>query len=421
MTRVEVNTLRASEDFKQLVASIQTEFGSRLEIRMTELVNRLLLEQEERQRSVDDIRYQLEVKEKMTQEKSKHEREEMRDRYSAMDAVVRAEFQRKDEALLSIQTSLETQVRTINGWIKQEELARTQQEIMLRTEIAKITDGSKFDIEAFKQQQVQVTEKLADMIRMEVDSRLTTDKETKQLIQNLIKNVMVEVAGVKDLSDKTVQRLIKDVKDTAHDSAERAHFLSRYIDEEVVKVGGRVGKQVENIKTLCAKLTEQFKKHLINHENMKKDVYRRFEIIESHLPIYRSELYKLLEGTETRCLGKLKEVKDALEQTMLTNFTVLDERVDQFSELVDSNMETLRKGVQDNREVFVTVINKTNEEVEARYNSFVEDLEKVVAEVYGMQSKVDDADKGIKEESTKLNKAVADLEAHINTSIITVS
>ena len=110
------------------------------------------------------------------------------------------------------------------------------------------------------------------------------------------------------------------MKDTAHDSAERAHFLSRYIDEEVVKVGGKVTKQVENIKTLCAKLTEQFKKHLINHENMKKDIYKRFEIIESHLPIYRSELYKLLEGTETRCLSKIKEVKDAIEQTMLTNF-----------------------------------------------------------------------------------------------------
>lgn len=53
---------------------------------------------------------------------------------------------------------------------------------------------------------------------------------------------------------------------------------------------------------------------------MKKDVYKRFEIIESHLPIYRSELYKLLEGTEARCLGKMKEVKDAIEQTMLTNF-----------------------------------------------------------------------------------------------------
>jgi len=82
-------------------------------------------------------------------------------------------------------------------------------------------------------------------------------------------------------------------------------------------------------------------------------------------------------------------------------------------------METLRKGIQDNREVFVSVINKTNEEIEARYNSFVDDLEKVVNEVYSMSTKVDDADRGIKEESTKLNKAVADLEAHINTSIIT--
>lgn len=67
---------------------------------------------------------------------------------------------------------------------------------------------------------------------------------------------MVEVASVKEQSDKTLQKLMKDVKDTAHDSAERAHFLSRYIDEEVIKIGQKVTKQIENIKTLCAKLTE---------------------------------------------------------------------------------------------------------------------------------------------------------------------
>ena len=89
--------------------------------------------------------------------------------------------------------------------------------------------------------------------------------------------------------------------------------MSRYVDEEVAKIGQRVQKQIENLKTLCAKLTEQFKKHLINHENMKKDVYKRFEIIEKHLPVYRSELYKLLETTETRVLSKMKEVKDGLE------------------------------------------------------------------------------------------------------------
>ncbi len=82
-------------------------------------------------------------------------------------------------------------------------------------------------------------------------------------------------------------------------------------------------------------------------------------------------------------------------------------------------METLRKAIQDNREVFVSVINKTNEELEGRYNSFVDDLERVVNEVYAMQVKVEDGDKRIKDESGKLNKAVHDLEAHINTSVIT--
>lgn len=82
-------------------------------------------------------------------------------------------------------------------------------------------------------------------------------------------------------------------------------------------------------------------------------------------------------------------------------------------------MDTLRKAIQDNREVFVTVINKTNEELEGRYNGFVEDLEKVVQEVYDMQLKLDSADKNLKQDSTKLNKIVNDLEAHINTSFIT--
>ena len=85
---------------------------------------------------------------------------------------------------------------------------------------------------------------------------------------------------------------------------------------------------------LAAKLTEQFKKHLVNHESMKKDLYKRFEIVESHLPVYRQELFKLMEQSEARGLSKMKELKDALSNTILTNFTALDDRVDQFSELV---------------------------------------------------------------------------------------
>jgi hypothetical protein len=37
---------------------------------------------------------------------------------------------------------------------------------------------------------------------MEVDSRLSSDRETKTLIQSLIKNVMGEVAVIKEASEK---------------------------------------------------------------------------------------------------------------------------------------------------------------------------------------------------------------------------
>lgn len=230
----------------------------------------------------------------------------------------------------------------------------------MRTEIQKAQENNRFDIENFKNQQVQVTEKLSEMIKMEVDQRLQTDKESKNLYQGLIKNVMQDVAVLKETTELTVAKLAKDVKEASQDSAERAHFLSRYIDEEIIKIGQKVTKQIETIKTLCAKLTEQFKKHLINHENMKKDIYKRFEIIEGHLPVYRSELYKLLESNEGRAMNKIKEIKEAVEQTMLTNFQVLDDRVDKFSDLVDSNLETLRKAIGDNREVYVSLINKAN-------------------------------------------------------------
>ena len=85
---------------------------------MTDLVNRLLLEQEDRLRSIEEIKYQMDVKDKILNEKTKHERDEMRDRYAAMDSVVKSEFQRKDEAIMGLQQTLETQMRTINGWIK---------------------------------------------------------------------------------------------------------------------------------------------------------------------------------------------------------------------------------------------------------------------------------------------------------------
>lgn len=194
------------------------------------------------------------------------------------------------------------------------------------------------------------------------------------------------------------------MKETAQDSAERAHFLSRYIDEEIVKIGQKVVKQLESVKNHSSKLMEQFKKHLINHENMKKDMYNRFDIIDGHLPVYRSELYNIMEKSENRAMQKIKEIQASVESTMLTNFQVLDERVDKFSELVDSNMETLRKAVADNREVYIGIINKSNMSNEEKMNDLGDDIQKVGDSIYNIEAKLESLGGNNGEELVRLTR-----------------
>ena len=82
-------------------------------------------------------------------------------------------------------------------------------------------------------------------------------------------------------------------------------------------------------------------------------------------------------------------------------------------------METLRRALQDNREVFVNIINKTNEDFETKHNNLVEDLEKVADAMQTVRVKGDQGDRKIVEDTLKIQKLITDLEAHINTSIIT--
>lgn len=82
-------------------------------------------------------------------------------------------------------------------------------------------------------------------------------------------------------------------------------------------------------------------------------------------------------------------------------------------------METLRRAIADNREVFVSIVNKQSDEQRQTHDNLIEDLEKVIDEVYQMRVKAESSEKKVVEDTFKLQKAVNDLEAHINTSIIT--
>ena len=93
---------------------------------------------------------------------------------------------------------------------------------------------------------------------------------------------------------------------------------------------------------------------------MKKDIYARFEIIENHMPTYRSELFGIINTNEKRSSDQLQEVRKQLEENVQYNFNIMDERVDKFCDLMDKSLESLRQAVADNRDVYVSVINRSN-------------------------------------------------------------
>lgn len=74
----------------------------------------------------------------------------------------------------------------------------------LRSELAKIGDSVRYEVDGFRSQQLQVTDKISEMIRIEVDQRMQSDKDTKLLISNLLKNVMAEISQLKEGQEVTI-------------------------------------------------------------------------------------------------------------------------------------------------------------------------------------------------------------------------
>ena len=88
---------------QSLLRNMQGDFQNKLENRISETINRLITEHEERVNSQEEIKRNLDMRERMNMEKQNHDKEEFRARYENMDVLVRAEFQRKEDSIRQLQ------------------------------------------------------------------------------------------------------------------------------------------------------------------------------------------------------------------------------------------------------------------------------------------------------------------------------
>jgi len=58
----------------------------------------------------------------------------------------------------------------------------------------------------------------------------------------MLRGITEEVSSMKEEMDVEVIKLNKEMKEIANDNSERAHFLSWYVDDEIVKVSKKAAK-----------------------------------------------------------------------------------------------------------------------------------------------------------------------------------
>lgn len=68
---------------------MQADFQSKLENRVQETVNRLMMEHEERIRSYEEIKKNLDLRDRISNEKQMSEKMETKAKYDTMDSLVR--------------------------------------------------------------------------------------------------------------------------------------------------------------------------------------------------------------------------------------------------------------------------------------------------------------------------------------------
>jgi len=396
LSRMEALNQKITDDLKTLLQAIQTDYQTRLDSRITEVLNRIVIEHEERKRAEEDIKHQMEIRTKLHEEKMNYEKEEMRDRYMAMDSLVRAEFQRKEEAIRSLAELLENNVKRIQQSLKQDEISRDQFEAALRIEMQKMQEVLNRDIDFFKSQFALENEKIAEIIKGEIDTRFSSDVELKNLTNLMLSSITTEINEFKSAIEKQNKIFASELKDISHDSAERDNQLSKFIELETKKVLDTANGKYDKLKYLLTRVAEQFKAHLKKYEKTNQDM--KTEINENTLKI--NELYGDLAtnigSLEQKLNQMVQQEMKRIEKEIDGKFRLNEDIMRKLDEKQCADFDILKTAIENEAEINNQKIDKLAELSEQYHkNNFlnlkmlVGELDKIRASLYYLDQELE--------------------------------
>ena len=94
-------------------------------------------------------------------------------------------------------------------------------------------------------------------------------------MQSLVASLTADFKTFKELVETAQEKLSHEVHELAQQTSDNAHFLSRYVDDEVSKAAARAKEQFDQLKKLSTQLVQNFRQHLINTERCKNETDKR--------------------------------------------------------------------------------------------------------------------------------------------------
>lgn len=238
---------------------------------------------------------------------------------------MRVELRRKEEQLVSLQQMIEYQQQRNKQILQEIENKRIEQENIIRDEILKYQEIQKKEYDMFQNQQTSIQEKITEMIKIEVETRLNTDQDLKNLTNQIAQDMLSNFNNVKTEIHQLLQSQNQQYQNCLQKQSEKSNQLSQYIDQQVQTFQNRVDQKIEKIKGILTKLAEQFKNHLIIYEAYKKDNQQQVQRLEGQMNS-NYEQSKL----------NVKQTRDDIEQQIQSN-----------KSLVDKNIESVHKVLND--------------------------------------------------------------------------
>lgn len=274
------------------------------------------------------------------------------------------------------------------------------------------------DFQVYKNILNNMTEKITETVKAEIDMRFKADIDIKTFTQNMGQKFMQQIDFLRKEMDDLSKEHREHTREVSKECSERSVNLSKYIDQIIAKAIEEPTKNYESLKISLGKLTEQVKNNMIFQNDLNKVFEEKLGYLNENVLKDKENKVIDVNDLEKRLEKKIKDLVLYLESILKMNSTGLHERIDNLSSNSDRNLKFIADQLIDTRKKLISKIHDLEENSHKEFISIIEDFEQVISRMDNYEGLLADYDNINKETKKQINKSIAEFQSKYETKFI---